>query len=229
LALVQTEKLSAASLRFSQAADLQEITQVAVETLGIPTVNRAILGVFSHNAANELETMTVVANWSNGTGTHPVTSLGTRYQSEALQVFSLVLSPEPVFFSDAFTDARIDPASMTMVKAQNLRSMAVLPLFLGARQLGVLMFESDAPHSFSPAEIRLFTAMAPQIATVLENRRQFELAQRQAEREAMLNAINQKIQGATTVEAVLQIAARELGQALGAPLTIAQLSLKDKK
>jgi K+-sensing histidine kinase KdpD len=64
---------------------------------------------------------------------------------------------------------------------------------------------------------------------VLENRRQFERAQKQAERETTLNIISQKIQGATTVEAVLQIAARELGHALGAPRTIAQLSIKDKK
>jgi K+-sensing histidine kinase KdpD len=62
----------------------------------------------------------------------------------------------------------------------------------------------------------------------LENRQQFEKAQRQAERETMLNTINQKIQSATSVEAVLQIAARELGHALGAPMTIAQLSMQDK-
>jgi len=60
----------------------------------------------------------------------------------------------------------------------------------------------------------------------MENRRQFERARKQAEREAMLNAISQKIQGATSVEAVLQIAARELGHALGAPLTVAQLGVK---
>jgi K+-sensing histidine kinase KdpD len=64
---------------------------------------------------------------------------------------------------------------------------------------------------------------------VLENRRQFERAQKQAERESMLNIISQKIQSATSVEAVLQIAARELGHALGAPMTIAQLSMKDRK
>ena len=52
---------------------------------------------------------------------------------------------------------------------------------------------------------------------------------RQAEREGLLNVISQKIQSATTVEAVLQIAARELGHALGAPMTIAQLSMKDRK
>jgi K+-sensing histidine kinase KdpD len=63
---------------------------------------------------------------------------------------------------------------------------------------------------------------------VLENRRQFEKAQRQAERESMLNAIGQKIQSATSVEAVLQIAARELGRALSAPLTVAQLGMATK-
>jgi K+-sensing histidine kinase KdpD len=64
---------------------------------------------------------------------------------------------------------------------------------------------------------------------VLDNLRQFERAQKQAERESTLNVISQKIQSATTVEAVLQIAARELGHALGSPMTIAQLSMKDKK
>jgi K+-sensing histidine kinase KdpD len=75
----------------------------------------------------------------------------------------------------------------------------------------------------------LFSALAPQIATVVENRRQFEQAQKQAERESRLNVISQKIQSATTVEAVLQIAARELGHTLGAPLTIAQLGLKENQ
>jgi len=55
-----------------------------------------------------------------------------------------------------------------------------------------------------------------------------EESRRQAERESALNVISQKIQGATTVDAVLQIAARELGHALGSPFTIAQLGLKEK-
>jgi K+-sensing histidine kinase KdpD len=91
------------------------------------------------------------------------------------------------------------------------------------------MLQAEEPHSFTQEETRLFSSLAPQIATVLENRRQYERAQQQVERESTLNVISQKIQSATTVEAVLQIAARELGHALGAPMTIAQLSMKDKK
>jgi len=110
-----------------------------------------------------------------------------------------------------------------------LRAVAVLPLFSGSQQIGALVLEAEESHDFTLDETRLFSALAPQIATVLENRRQFERAQKQAEREGMLNLISQKIQSATTVEAVLQIAARELGHALGAPMTVAQLSMKDKK
>ena len=116
---------------------------------------------------------------------------------------------------------------MALAKRLNLRAVAVLPLFSGPRQIGVLMLEAEDPHNFTGDETRLFTSLAPQIATVLENRRQFERAKQQADREATLNLISQKIQSATTVEDVLQIAARELGHALGAPTTIARLNIKN--
>ena len=144
-------------------------------------------------------------------------------------MFSIFLSNTPVFFNDVFKDERVDAGTLQIAKSQNVRTAAALPLFLGTRQVGTLLLESEEPHNFTQEEIRLFSALAPQIATVLENRRQFERAQKQAERESTLNIISQKIQGATTVEAVLQIAARELGHALGAPLTIAQLGVKDGK
>jgi GAF domain-containing protein len=107
--------------------------------------------------------------------------------------------------------------------------VAILPLFIGNRQTGVLLLESEQVHRFQPDDIRLFTALAPQLATVLENRRQFERARQQAERQITLNLISQKIQGAATVDDVLQIAARELGHALDIPLTVAQLSMKDRQ
>jgi GAF domain-containing protein len=141
----------------------------------------------------------------------------------------LFLSVTPLFFNDVFHDERVDPGTMQVAKALNICGAAVLPLLLGTHQLGIVLMETEEPHNFTQDEVRLYSALAPQISTVLENRRQFERAQKQAEREGMLNLISQKIQSATSVEAVLQIAARELGHALGAPMTIAQLSMKDKK
>ena len=157
-----------------------------------------------------------------------VTPVGTPYSLDVIRAMPMFVSPTPVFFNDTSIDERIDATTMKLVQRLNLRAVAVLPLHLGSRQLGALILEAEQPHNFTADETRLFASLAPQIATVVENRQQYEKARHQAEREAMLNTINQKIQSATTVDAVLQIAARELGSALGAPLTIAQLGLKNR-
>ncbi len=224
-ALMQSEKLFEASSQLTQATNLQELVASTVTTLNIPAANRALLTTFQYGPSRDIEQLTIIGNWWNGSG-HEVTPIGTRYPREVMRVMTMFVSPVPVFFNDTWEDERIDASTMEIVKRLNLRSVAVLPLFSTNRQIGALVLEGEEPHKFSQQEIRLFSSLAPQIATILENRQQYEQAQRQAEREAMLNVINQKIQSATSVEAVLQIAARELGHALGAPLTIAQLGLK---
>ena len=226
-ALAQSEKLFDASRRLTQSADLQDLVKAAVEALGIHEIDRVILGGLDYTAAGDLAGMTIIANWSDRVDLQ-ATPVGTHYPKEALNAVSLFRSSEPLFFDDILNDQRVDESTLAIAKRLNYRAVAALPLYVGSRQDALLLFEGAQPHSFTAEEIRLFTALAPQLATVLENRRQFERAQEQAKRETMLNVINQKIQSATSVEAVLQIAARELGHALGAPMTIAQLSMKDK-
>ena len=106
-------------------------------------------------------------------------------------------------------------------------SELAVPLVVGDRVLGVLDVQSERVNAFTDEDANIQMTLASQVATALQNARSFTQAQKQANREAMLNTINQKIQSATSVEAVLQIAARELGHALGAPMTIAQLSMKE--
>jgi GAF domain-containing protein len=223
-----TQKLSDAGLLFTRAASLQDVVKIAVETLEIAEVNRAVLEVFNYNLENEVTGVDVLANWWNETGQKP-TPVGTHYSTESLPLIGLFVTPTPIFIEDALYDARIDDTSMQVVQRLDIHAIAVLPLFIADRQIGVLLLEGEQPYKFTQDEARLFSAMAPQIATVLENRRQFERTRQQAERESALNLISQKIQGATTVEAVLQIAAREIGHVLGTPLTVAQLSMKDKE
>jgi PAS domain S-box-containing protein len=226
-ALSQSERLFDASRDLTQATDLQELVAATVRTLDVSAVNRAMLTTFDYDSAGEIEQLTIIANWWNGEG-HEVTPVGTRYSQETIRLIPMFVSPTPIFFDDTFTDERVDEKTREFVKRLNLRAVAVLPLHLGSHQIGALFLEAENPHNFTPDEIRLFSSLAPQVATVLENRQQYEKARRQAEREAMLNTINQKIQSATSVDAVLQIAARELGHALGAPMTIAQLSMRDQ-
>ncbi|MCC6500049.1 MAG: GAF domain-containing protein [Anaerolineales bacterium] len=226
-ALAQSEKLFQASRRLTQSESLQGLVASAVEALGITDIDRVVLGGLDYGAAGELESMTIIANWSKNPDLQ-ATAVGTHYPQAVLSSISLFTSSKPLFFNDMWNDERVDETTKALAKRVNYRMIAALPLFLGSRQNALLLFEGAQPHAFTSDEIRLFNALAPQLATVLENRRQFERAQKEAAREAALNLINQKIQSATTVEAVLQIAARELGHALGAPMTVAQLSVKDK-
>jgi GAF domain-containing protein len=137
-------------------------------------------------------------------------------------------SSEPLFFSDMLNDERVDETTKAIAQKVDYRSVAAIPLFIGSRRDALILLEGQKPHNFTQDEIRLFTALGPQLATILENRRQFERAQEQAKREAMLNAISQKIQSATTIESALQVTARELGHALGMKPTLVTLEPDSK-
>jgi len=125
-------------------------------------------------------------------------------------------------------DVRQDPDFLPNPLLPDTRSEQAVPMVVGDRVIGVLDVQSEQLNRFTQIDINIKTTLAAQTAVALQNTRTFSQAQRQAEREAMLNVIGQKIQSATTVEAVLQIAARELGRALEAPLTVAQLGLNTK-
>ena len=107
------------------------------------------------------------------------------------------------------------------------RSEMAIPMVVGDQVVGVYDVQANNVNHFIEEDVRIQTTLATQVAVAVQNARAFSQAQRQAERESKLNEINQKIQGATSVEAVLQIAARELGRALGAPLTVAQLGMRE--
>jgi GAF domain-containing protein len=158
----------------------------------------------------------------------PITSHGNAsiiLSDQASPVARAARTHQPVILDDVRleTGFQADPLLPRVIS-----EMAV-PLLTGEQLLGVLAVQADQPGAFNQEDANIQTTLASQVAISLQNARSFIQAQKQAERETLLNVIGQKIREATSVEAVLQIAARELGHALGAPLTIAQLGLKDRQ
>lgn len=213
-ALAQSEKLFEASRRITQAADLQELVAVAIEAINIPVINRAIMGSTNLDAEGEVESLDVIANWWNGTG-HEATAVGTHYSIETVRMMKLFLSATPLFFDDGFTDERVDPVTMQLAQRLNLRAVAILPLHVGSKQLGVLMLEGEEPHNFTEEEKRLFVALGPQIATMLENQRQFEQTQASLAETQTLYRINEAIGGATELDVIYQTVAKLSCEELG--------------
>jgi len=222
--------------RARQLAAVAEISNISSKELDIQKMLESVVlltqrqfglyhaHVFIFN--EETEDLQIAAcGWMEGDehdGTHETNSIPL--DQEQSLVARAARTGHAVIINNVFTE----PGWLANPKLPGTSSEMAVPLVIGDRVLGVLDVQSDRINAFTEEDANIHTTLASQVATALQNARSFTQAQKQAEREAMLNVINQKIQSATSVEAVLQIAARELGHALGAPMTVAQLSMKDK-
>lgn len=99
-----------------------------------------------------------------------------------------------------------------------------LPITIGLQVVGVLDVQHNLANSLQQLDADALQLVVNQLATALQNARAYEQIRRKAEQEALINAINQRIESATTIEGVLDMAARELRRTLGARHTIVELS-----
>jgi GAF domain-containing protein/HAMP domain-containing protein len=104
------------------------------------------------------------------------------------------------------------------------RSEIAVPIAAGERVLGVLDVQHNVAGGLGQADADLLQSIAGQVAIALQNTRLFAETRQKAEHEARINVINQHIQRATTLDSMLQVAAREVGQALGAQRVAVQLA-----
>jgi len=105
----------------------------------------------------------------------------------------------------------------------NTRAELAVPIALGDRVLGVLDVQHDVINGLDNEDVEVLQSLANQVAVATQNARTFAQTQRQADVEALVNTIGQKIQSATTVEGALQVAAREVGRALGGTKAVVRL------
>lgn len=103
------------------------------------------------------------------------------------------------------------------------KAEVAVPIALGGQVLGVLDVQHNVVYGLGQEEADLLQTIANQIAVAVQNARLYERTQKQAENEAFINAIGQKLQKATTLESVLQITAEALGQTLQVRRTRAQV------
>lgn len=98
------------------------------------------------------------------------------------------------------------------------------PLVLGTRVLGVINVMSfSKTRQFSEQDAAILQQIASVVATTLENLRLLQDATKRAERETLINVINQRVQSATTVESALEIATREIGHLLKARRAVVEI------
>ncbi len=96
-----------------------------------------------------------------------------------------------------------------------IQSLAV-PVSLRGLTVGVLGFHRPVEAgAWRPEEIAMVRMVADRLALALENIRLLEEAQRRAHEEHLLGEVTARIRAPMDVDAILQTAVRELGQAIG--------------
>ncbi|MBN2304580.1 MAG: GAF domain-containing protein [Anaerolineae bacterium] len=177
--LAETQQMYEASARITRAETPYQLIAAVVETVNVEAINRALLFDFEYDQDGKTQAVTVISNWYSGTG-HEPTPVGTRYDLEEFPVMRLTISEEPVFFDDLIHDERTDPALRAVAKHQSVMAVAVLPLWVGSRQIGSLFLETEEIHEFTEQEVQPFTALAGQMAVALDGLRLLEQTAKRA-------------------------------------------------
>lgn len=215
-ALHEAETLFAITSQLSNAATLREIAEVVALVGQDNGLSGVAIRLYIPDQSGEPEWQELAAHWARDPeAPYLQTPLGSRLRIADFAFAQFLARATAVTLCDDIsTDPRVDEASRASLAAFGARAAAFLPLTSGNQRLGYVRLTWDAPHAFTPAEARLYEATARNASVSVSNRLLFEQTQKRADREAIINTINQKIQSATSVEGALQIAAREIGQRL---------------
>lgn len=122
-------------------------------------------------------------------------------------------------------DTEADPNWLPNPLLPDTKSEVAVPIAIGSYVLGVLDVQDNIAGGLKQEDAELLQAVANQVAIAIQNAKAYEQVQRRATREARVVAINQQIQLATTIDDVLRVAVRELGQALEVDRFVVELNL----
>lgn len=193
--LDETEGLYKASNRLASANDMQEMVSAVLSSVRSSEINRAMLLLFEYDSYNKITQIKVGANWYSGRGTPPP-PVGTEYLRSKYERF--FQTNTPLFFDDILEGAIEKELQDTLVH-QNIRALAILPLWTGKRQIGVLQVQSETKHNFTGREKRTYPPLVDQMAISVENQRLFEQTQLAlSETELLYNVSNRIAQAADT-------------------------------
>ncbi len=103
------------------------------------------------------------------------------------------------------------------------------PIQLQAQVIGTIQLhdpEAAQVRHWSEQELALIQRVADQVAQVAENIRLFEETRERFGREQTIRQVSDRLRAATSLESLLETAARELGQRLGARHTVLELGIE---
>lgn len=131
-----------------------------------------------------------------------------------------------ISINDLEKDSPIDASGLLGL---GIHAYQGVPLEARGKVLGTLCAFAKESQTDLSQSLELMQIVGQQVGIAIENAQLFQRTQQQAEREASINMISQRIQATTSVEEALQVAVRELGRTLGAQRATIQLGVPKRE
>ncbi len=213
-ALGQTQSLHQIGQELNQATQVAEILHAALGPVFPTGIDEATLMFIEVDGQGQPETLELLATWRlDGNPSFPV---GTVFPIERFPFTSLFINePEvPQLIGNAAADERVDEFTKGVMAQARIKAIAVIPLTMGGQWVGIITCSWPQPRTFSQAEEEIFNALINLAAPAVQSQRLYYKTKEQADRERLINEINQRIQNTVSLESALQTAVKELGKAL---------------
>jgi GAF domain-containing protein/HAMP domain-containing protein len=215
VALAQTDTLYGISSGLNEASNEEEllhvISQPAIE-VGAYSANLIYL---DPDDKGDPEWAEVAASWP-AESTHSI-SIGSRFHLPDMPFSELwVANPnEPLLVSDVHLDPRVDDNTRAALIQGGSRAVAIIPLTRSGQQIGLIVFNWDEPHEFTPQEAETYRALIGLGSPAVQNQRLYKQTQARAQHERILRQVTASLRSAMDPDVVLRTAVRELGNVLG--------------
>ncbi len=116
--------------------------------------------------------------------------------------------------------------SSVVIRQDQQAHIAAVPVRIRNEVIGVIEIERGGDRPWKDIELEMIETLVDRLGLAIENARLYEQATQATQREQIINQISQDVQGASSIDEVLQSALTELSQVLGASRGVVQISPK---
>ena len=158
------------------------------------------------------EWLSVQARWH----ARPGNTLPPRYRLSEWPILQQTTQDTPLVIEDITQDPRLnEPTRAAIIAAFGAPSMVFVPLVYAGQWTGFISMLYDTPTNLPEDRLRQLLGLTGQSAVAIQSIQLLQEAQDRAHREQILREVTAKVRSSTDMEAIMQTAAREIGQALG--------------
>ena len=185
--------LNAVAARLAQTLDLNEVLNTAIEEV-VRVLNVEAAAVSLLDEQRRELTIRAQRGLRNS-------YVGVRISVDQGLSGHVVRTGEPLITGDVQNDPRL---AVPAFANERIQAMALIPMRVRGRVVGVLSAMSHAPHEFTTRELILLEAIASQVAMAVENARLFEAERSQRRMAETLRSVSAVLTSSLEIEQVLQ-------------------------